>query len=342
MTPLPCVVCVPAKDEAAAVPRLLRALAAQRAAGPDRPLRVLLLANNCTDATAAVARASAHPALDLRVQEARLLGDEAHVGFARRQALALGLDWLRRDGEPEGALISTDADALPPPDWIGAQLRALAEGADCVGGRIDLDDSLPLPPGLLAVRDTVARYWAAVRALADRIDPLPWDPAPRHGDHVAGSLAIAAPFYEAIGGLPPLPCGEDNALVAEVERAGGRLRHDPAVFVRVSAREDGRASGGMATEMVKWRRIAETGAPHLLSDAAFWQALLQRRADLRALFHARRLEGKLAALAAGCPNDIAFLARAEPLLPALPQAEAPIATATAALEALARDGRIAA
>jgi hypothetical protein len=338
----PCVVCVPAKDEARAVPRLLAALAAQDAAGPDHPLRVLLLANNCADGTAAAARAVVAPGLRLRVVEVRLSGASAHVGVARRQALALGQDWLRQDRVAGGVLISTDADALPPPGWVGAQLRALAAGAECVGGRIDIDDSLPLPPGLLAVRDRVACYWAAVRALADRIDPLPWDPAPRHGDHVAGSLAIAAPFYDAIGGLPPLPCGEDNALVAAVERAGGRVRHDPAVSVRVSAREDGRASGGMATEMVKWRHIAETGAPHLLPDAPFWEALLRRRAALRADFRAGRLEGPLATLAADCPNDIAFLARAEPTLPPLPQAEAPIGTATLALEALARPGSLAA
>ena len=342
MTVPPCVVCIPAKDEAEAVPRLLAALAAQDVASPAAPLRVLLLANNCTDGTAAAARATAHPALALRVVDAQLRGIEAHVGFARRQALALGLDWLHQDRVPEGVLVSTDADAVPPPEWIGAQLRALEAGADCVGGRIALDESIPLPPALLAVRDRVARYWAAVRGLADHLDPLPWDPAPRHGDHVAGSLAIRAGLYAAVGGLPPLPTGEDNALVAAVERFGGRVRHAPEVFVRVSAREDGRAAGGMASEMVKWRRLGETGAPYLLPAAAFWQALLQRRAALRQAFRQGILDEPLASLAAECPNDIAFLARAEPLLPALPMSEAGIEDATAALEALARPSSLAA
>jgi LmbE family N-acetylglucosaminyl deacetylase len=57
---------VPARNEEGQLPTLLRALAAPDAA--DRP-RVLVLANNCTDGSAAVARAAAGGALDLRVLE---------------------------------------------------------------------------------------------------------------------------------------------------------------------------------------------------------------------------------------------------------------------------------
>ncbi|WP_458094380.1 glycosyltransferase [Roseomonas sp. WA12] len=327
------------------MPHLLAALAAQEVSGP---LRVVVAANNCTDGTAARLRelAEEEPRLALRVIEATLPPDRAKVGVARGMAMDAGAAWLEADGVRGGVLIATDADAAPPPGWVAANLRAIGAGAEAVGGEIRLleDPAHPLPAWLTATRARVARYWSAVRDLAHRIDPLPHDPPPRHGDHTGASLAVTVAAYRAAGGVPALASQEDLALVAAIERNGGRLRHAPDAWVAVSAREEGRASGGMAEEMRKWRRIAEGAEPHLLPDAAHWQAVFQRRLALRQDFEAGlgttaartgADPGLLARIARESANSIAFVARAEPVLPPLEPRWEPIGLATLALERLA-------
>jgi hypothetical protein len=228
MNASPCAVCVPARNEAAVLPALVAALAGQDVTGP---LRVVVAANNCTDGTAALFRALAarEPRLSLRVAEATLPSDLANVGRARGMAMDAGAAWLVEDGVENGVLIGTDADAVPPPGWLASQLRAISAGADAVGGAIRLleDPLQPLPAWLTDTRARVARYWSAVRDLAHAIDPLPHDPCPLHGDHTGASLAVTVAAFRAAGGVPPLPSQEDLALVAAIERNGGRLRHGP-------------------------------------------------------------------------------------------------------------------
>ncbi len=314
----PCVVCVPARNEAATLPALIAAL--DRQTIESRP-RLLVLANNCIDGTAEAARMAARR-IELRVEEVSLPTGRANAGVARGLAMAAGAKWL---GGADGVLVSTDADTAPPPHWLAANLRAIEAGCEAVGGEIRLPEE-GVPDWLRLTRGRVARYWAGVRALAERIDPLPHDPWPRHGDHTGASLALTLAAHEAAGGVPPIPTGEDNALVAAVERQGGRLRHDPDVWTAVSVREDGRAAGGMAAEMRRWRELAETGAPHLMPEAGHWQALLNRRRSLRLTYAADP--------PADCPNDIAYVARIEPTLSPLHARQQEIGAATTALEAL--------
>jgi len=342
MTAPPLCVCIPARNEAEVLPALLHALIGQDLPGP---LRVLVAANNCTDDTVALARGAAGR-LSLRVLEAVLPAERANAGVARGLAMDGGAAWLLEEGVAGGILLTTDADAVPPPHWVSANIRALAAGAEAVGGEIRLleDLSRPLPPWLTATRARVARYWSAVRALAHRLDPVPYDVPPRHGDHTGASLAVTLAAYRAAGGVPPIPTGEDNALVAAIERNGGRLRHAPDAWVRVSAREEGRAAGGMAEEMRRWRRIAEGAEPHLLPDAAHWDTAFRRRRALRDGF-GRDLArtalatgadpARFAAIASESVNAIAFVARAEPVLPPLTARMEPIEAATEALERLA-------
>lgn len=314
----PAVVCVPVRNEAERLPRLLRALDAQDGFSPAHRLRVVVVANNCTDGTVAAVRGLSLDALDLRLIEATFVGAEAHVGTARRRALDEGAAWLEADGAPDGVLLTTDADARLDPSWVAANLSALA-GAEIVGGRLVIDDEGEADPELAAFHARVERYWAGVRLLEDALDPPPHDPAPRHGDHTGGSLSLRASLYRAVGGLPVLPRGEDNALVAAVQRAGGRLRHCPAVAVRVSARTSGRAEGGMAVEMLRRARVVREGEAYRLPTAAFWRDLVLRRARLRRLWREGAAADALtgfglaapdrAAILAECPNDIAFVER---------------------------------
>lgn len=318
------VVCIPARNEMERLPGLLRSLAAQRGFGQDHRLRVVIVANNCTDGTVeAVTRAQAAEAtssLAIRLIEAQLAGAEAHVGTARRIALDAGADWLDAEGCPDGILLTTDADAELPADWVAANGAAL-QGAEIVGGRLVIHPDAEPDPAIAALDTRIERYWAAVRALEDRLDPPPHDPAPRHGDHTGASLALRAGLYRRVGGLPPLPHGEDNALVARVQEAGGRLRHCPRVHVRVSDRAVGRAEGGMASEMVRRQAVVRGASTYSLPAPAHWQELLLRRAGLRQVWTAGEAQAETALLslgltapqivtiASGCPNDIAFVER---------------------------------
>ena len=339
---LECVVCVPARNEEHRLPLLLSALASQ-----DLPegetLRVVVLANNCVDRTAQVASVlgEALPRLRLRLREQDWPADIANVGLARGAAMSAGVAWLREEAG-EGILVSTDADAVPPPHWISAIRRGFEAGAEVVGGAIRIEeDGSPVPAWLAEARARVAAYWAAVRDLAHAIDPLPHDPPARHGDHTGASLAITLDAYQAAGGIPPIASREDVALVTAVELLGGRLRHPADVWTEVSAREDGRAEGGMAGELQRWRHFVESGEPHLVPDAPFWLEKFRRRRAFRDMFRQRAFRSEagvpsleLMSVAARAVNDIAFVAMAEEIAPerACPMAE--IGRATCGIQAL--------
>lgn len=270
-------VCVPAKDEEARLPVLLDALARQREI--DR-LTVVICLNNTTDRSRQRidAISAAHAGrLDVIVDECDFPPALAHTGSARRRAMDIGVARLGGDG----LLVTTDADARPPEDWIAATLIAVAAGADIVGGRLALDENEPLRDALAAARTLCDRYWHRVRVIEDATDPRAWDPAPRHGDHTGASLAITASLYAASGGIPLLASGEDRALVAAAVIAGGRLRHHPDVWTRVSARRDGRAEGGMASAMAELETRGAPRLPHFSHwrERAAWRREYRRRTD---------------------------------------------------------------
>lgn len=280
-------VCVPARNEAARLPILLEALAAQTIA---RRISVALCINNSDDGSSAVVAAIAarHASrLDVQIDDCVLPPDVAHAGTARRRAMDAGLALI----DERGVLISTDADCRPPPDWIAANLAAIAAGATIVGGRIVLDDAEPITPAMAAMRMRLDRYWAAVRDIEDAIDPSPHDPSPRHGDHTGASLAIDAGLYRAAGGVPTTARGEDRALVIAAVAAGGRLAHPTSVWTRVSARTEGRAADGMAAAMARLAAIIGDGDEPRVAAFDHWH----RRAAWRRVQRARH--GVAAALA---------------------------------------------
>lgn len=256
------IIAIPAHDEVAWLPACLTAIAAQQpgrgAAFLPSEILVLVLANNCTDGTAARARAMA-PDLpfSLLVQERRLPPALANAGGARRIAMesAAGM------AAASTILLSTDADARPAPNWLAANLRAFVAGADAVAGAIALDpvEAARLPAGLRRREMLEARYAARLDALAGRLDPVPHDPWPSHGTHSGASIGLRLAAYEAIGGMPAVPFGEDRALFAALARRDARIRHCPAARVIVSCRLEGRAGGGMAETMR--RRLADPTDP---------------------------------------------------------------------------------
>ncbi|MEZ5654959.1 MAG: glycosyltransferase family A protein [Sphingobium sp.] len=273
------VICVPARNEGKRLPALMEALAAQNY---RNALSVIICLNNCTDdsrSSMEAARGRFANRLRIVIDNHEFPPGKAHAGSARRRAMNIGAELLRdRSG---GVLLSTDADARPAKNWVEANRAAIAQGADLVGGRILLDADILLPPEMREIHARLDAYWTRVRDIEDVIDPLPWDLPPRHGDHTGASLAITLEAYRAAGGVPPIPSGEDRALVLAAQAKGARLRHAPDVEVRVSAREIGRADGGMADFMKKLRRAVTSGRGPLLPDFPQWAARARWRRELR-------------------------------------------------------------
>ena len=259
---------IPARNEEATLARCLDGLSGQRDLQgrllPHRCFEILLLLNNCTDASHAVACEwqARHPTVALHVIECTLPPEQAHVGTARR--LLMDTAWLRLQGtvaEP-AAILTTDADTVVAEDWIARNLCALGEGADVVGGLVSLlpDDLMSLPRAVRLRYERDRRYAALVARLEDALDPSAGDRCPRHLDHFGASLACTPEAYAAVGGMPAVSPLEDEAFVDCIRRANRRLRHDPLVRIYTSARLHGRAAVGMARQLRLWHDLPNDDA----------------------------------------------------------------------------------
>ncbi|WP_036503337.1 glycosyltransferase family A protein [Novosphingobium sp. AP12] len=292
-------VCVPARNEAERLPILLSALAAQTW---QKLIPVSIVVNNSNDdSVGVIKRAQDRHAgrLAIQVHHVTFSPDLAHAGSARLLAMDGGLALL--PGPQRGVLVSTDADTRPPPQWLENIAAAFARGADIVGGCIEIEEAEPLPDNVQPLREAWNLYWQQVRAIEDMLDPLPWDPSPRHGDHTGASLAMRAALYVACGGVPLMPTGEDLALVRAALACGARLAHPADVFTYVSPRRDGRAVGGMAMAMQELFDLAAKGDRPSAPDFEHWRERAAWRCALRAQ-----------------KGGQALIAQAEPQLPPMP------------------------
>ncbi|WP_345124813.1 glycosyltransferase [Hymenobacter antarcticus] len=256
---------IPAKDEAAGLPATLAALATQTdLAGRPLPagcFEVLVLANNCADATAEIARRQAHrwPHLALGVAEINLPKAQAHVGRARRLLMdeaCARLELVRGTG----IIASTDADTRVAPTWVAAIMAEIAAGADAVGGRISTEfyqDDQPELRSLRRIQTRDAAYRLLCTRLEHAIDPAPADPWPRHHQHFGASLAITTRAYRRVGGLPEVRFLEDEALCQRLRQHDLALRHSPRVQVLTSARREGRVEVGLSWQLREWLRMSQ-------------------------------------------------------------------------------------
>lgn len=279
------VVCVPARNEARRLPALIAALDHQVSI-KDRGVRVLLLLNNCTDASrlAAERAAAAASQVELRIVQRRFAPVAAHAGSARRAAMDSGAAWLDELGARDGLLLTTDADAVPATDWMARSRAALLAGADIAAAAVvgaPVEEARFDPPLRRAVAEWLTARRLAV-VLEDAVDPVSGDPAPRHWDHCGGGLALRLATYRAAGGCPAEAFREDLALVDAVRRLGGIVRHCPSIRVIVSARMRGRATGGMADTIRAWAAQAEAGAPVMAPHPAAMETHWRARAAARA------------------------------------------------------------
>jgi hypothetical protein len=234
------------------LPACLSALASQQDIAGRRFARddfgVILFANNCTDESAAVARAMAERLpFTLHVVEAILPAGIADAGNARREAMDLAEAWLAEGRAYDGLILTTDADSQVPRRWIAHNLAAIDAGADAVLGCLALDEEGNRLPKALHLRGRrESAYEALLTELSALLDPLDHNPWPHHATISGASLAVTRPMYLRIGRLPRVPLGEDKALVAELLRHDAKIRFCPDIQVTTSARIEGRAPGGVA------------------------------------------------------------------------------------------------
>jgi hypothetical protein len=256
------VVAIPARDEADLIGGCILALARQTRC-PDA---VLLLLNNCSDLTEAIARnLSATLPFALHIVCHTFPPAEANAGNARRLAMELAGDIAG----PNGALLTTDADTIVAHDWVEKNLLALAAGSDLVCGRVAVDPiEEALIPLHLRVDDALE---CELTSLLDRIafvlDPDPADPWPRHTEAGGASIAVTMAAFRRANGIPSVATGEDRAFVKLLGRMDARIRHHPAISVTVSGRIQGRAEGGMADTIRRRMRQQDEFADDNLEPA---------------------------------------------------------------------------
>jgi len=283
-------VIVPVKDEADNLPLTLAALAAQTdlAGRPLNPnsYEVIVLANNCRDQTAAVARrfAAAHPYLALHVGEIMLPPAEAHVGRARRLLMDEACRRLELVPNAEGLILSTDGDTRVAPTWLAAnQAELLRHRADAVGGRILTPRTSAHPAERrYYLRDMAYRLLRA--RLEQLLDPNSADPWPCHHQHFGASFAITARAYRRVGGLPVVAYLEDEALFQALCRHDLRVRHSPLVRVFTSDRHEGRVEVGLSWQLRQWAALQEQQQEPLVESAAQLMADWRARRQLRAIW----------------------------------------------------------
>ncbi len=323
-----CTACVivPVRNEQARLAGALHSLLAQRDLDgkqlPRGSYEVLLLLNNCTDGSVAIAQRfrAEHPQLSLKLIERQFPAAEAHAGTARRALMDEAYRRLIAIGRPQALILSTDADTRVAPDWIAQNMREIHAGADAVGGQIEMagEDRRRLDSLTQQAYLADQEYHSLLSRLETLLDPVPWDEWPRHDQHFGASLCCTAAAYEKAGGMPAAPMLEDVAFYDALVRVDARFRHSTHVRVVTAGRLRGRASVGFAWQLRIWKSQSRTQGRHCVENGAFWQNFFTTRSQLRRLYagvrsasHQSILKQQVAA-ALGLSNDKVQIDRSVP------------------------------
>jgi glycosyltransferase involved in cell wall biosynthesis len=283
---------IPVKDEAQTLMATLESLSTQTclAGKPLNPLlyEIIVLANNCSDESASIARrfAKQHPLLALHVAEISLPSDKAYVGYVRKLLMDEAYNRLISLGRRRGVIASTDGDTRVSDTWIAATLYEMDCGVDAVGGRIRTDQQSRYALSPLAKTFFLQEvgYRSLVAKIEFYLDPDPYDPLPRHFQHYGASLAVTAEMYAQSGGLPPVRTPEDEAFYQSLLRVNARFRHSPLVQVTTSARQSGRSPVGLASQLRRWSEMSIDSA-FQVESADTVISHFQARRKLRSLWH---------------------------------------------------------
>ena len=291
--PLPsCEVCVivPVRNEAQHLEATLLALTNQvdltgKPFDKNR-YEIIVLANNCTDNSAKIAKdfARTHPNLILHLVEMTIESDRAHIGWVRKLLMDEACRRFKSIRRNLGIIASTDGDTRVSSTWIAATLTEIQNGADAVGGRIitnSRESKLDKNTRLYYLRHL--RYGYLTSQLEGYLDPY-FESLPRHHHHYGASFAITAKMYAKVGGLPPLRSSEDVALYDALMRIDARFRHSPKVRVITSARSIGRAEAGLSARLSELNLIAQKHQPVLVESAELIKERFSLRCRLRYLW----------------------------------------------------------
>jgi Glycosyl transferase family 2 len=300
-----CEVCVivPVRNEAELLESCLTALWHQvdlqgKRLDPKR-YEVIVLTNNCSDDSAAIARrfSQQHPELRLHVVERMMTLDEAYIGRVRQLLMDEAYHRLMSLNRKRGIIASTDGDTQVAPNWIAAIQSEINRGADVVGGQI-MPDRISLARLNPQVR---FRYWRNVYyhhlkvKLESCIDADPFDHWPRHHQHYGASLAVTAEMYEKAGGMPAVRTPEDVAFCRALVRVNAQFRHSPRVRVATSARPIGRTDMGFANQLAQWAVMGQQA--HCVEPLGAIETRFRTRRQLRGLWQRRILNGYLLKIA---------------------------------------------
>jgi cellulose synthase/poly-beta-1,6-N-acetylglucosamine synthase-like glycosyltransferase len=197
-------VLVPARNEATLAPLVLEALS--RLDYPAERLSFVLIANGCTDDTAAIFRAWAAKRADTQViDQPNPMGKAAALNAGFRVALA-------------DIIAVVDADLRPLPNFLRELVRPFAD--DTVGGA-----AAYLAPEN-ADQNFVTRYaavttWVHQLVTSAGTDRLGLNPP------TLGAAAYRRAAIETIGGFPAVPVGDDVATSGRLSRRGWRISFVP-------------------------------------------------------------------------------------------------------------------
>jgi glycosyltransferase involved in cell wall biosynthesis len=212
-------VVVPAHDEETLLPACLAALD-RVAGGIGVPVSVLVVADTCTDGTAAAARACGARVIAIG---ARNVGAARAAGMAELLRLTAGVD------PSDVWLATTDADTVVPPGWLERQLSYADQGWDVVLGTVAVADWDGHPAHVPAAFDALYEFGDGPH------------------QHVHGAnLGIRASAYLAAGGFRSLRTAEDHALLAAATEAGCSVLKASDIIVQTSARRRARAPLGFS------------------------------------------------------------------------------------------------
>jgi len=248
-------VLVPAHDEAALIARCVRSLVAQ--VYPSYLYDVIVVADNCTDDTASIARSAG--------AETFVRDEPGARGKGR--ALRWLIDQVLQRPMPPDAVVVVDADAVADPDFLAALVRPFESGATAVQGESLLaEDGSPAA----SLRAAAFLLFNRVRPAGRSVLRLPCD-LTGNGMLLSSELLRAYP-WDAFTSAEDLEY-TFNLRIAGVRAvfAGGAILHSPsAPSAEAATHQQLRWEGGKL-------HVAKKQLPRLVREG------LLRRRDRRLL-----------------------------------------------------------